>query len=99
MKKFTTRIITSVLATTLILTLCSCLPNDYADINDTPDENLPAPATREELYSLSDVIERDMTRADVEKKLGTGEEKRDDYGDVKYINYYNEEKSAGVSVI
>ncbi len=95
MKKFTTIL----LALTLVLTLCSCFPNDFTDVNDTPDEMLPAPATKEELYSLYDVIERDMTRAQIEEKLGAGEPKTDEYGDVKYINYYNTTKSAGVSVI
>lgn len=95
MKKFTL----TLLALALVFTLTSCLPNDYANIDDTPDENLPAPQTKEELYSLYDMIERDMTRAEVESKLGTGEPSYDDFGDVKYINYFNDTKSAGVSII
>ncbi|MBE6965774.1 MAG: hypothetical protein IJB42_01715 [Oscillospiraceae bacterium] len=95
MKKFTTILLTLA----LILTLTACLPNDFADVNDKPNDNLPAPATKEELYSLYDAIERDMTRSEIEAKFGTGEPKTDNYGDVKYINYYNEKKSAGVSVI
>lgn len=83
----------------LLLTLTACLPNDFSDIEDRPDENLPAPATKEELYSLYDAVGRDMTRTQVEEKLGTGEPKHDNFGDVKYITYYNEAKSAGVSVI
>lgn len=95
MKKFTSIL----LALALVLTLTSCLPNDYANVDDTPDESLPAPQTKEELYSLYDMIERDMTKAEVEARLGAGEPAYDDFGDVKYMNYFNETKSAGVSVI
>lgn len=95
MKKITTLI----LALMLTLSLSACLPNDYSNVNDTPDENLPAPATKEELYSLYDAVSRDMTKAQIEASLGEGTPMLDDYGDVKYYNYYNETKSAGVSVI
>lgn len=83
----------------LVVALCSCMPNDYSNVNDTPDENLPAPETQEELYSLYSQLDRDMTKSDIEALFGTGEPQYDEYGDVKYINYYNETKSAGVSVI
>jgi len=95
MKKI--KILLPVLA--ILLVLCACMPNDYAGVSDLPDENLPAPQSKEELYSLYDAIERDMTKTAVEEMFGEGEKKFDEYGDVKYINYYNDTKSAGVSVI
>lgn len=95
MKKFTSILLTF----TMIFTLAGCLPSDYKNVNDTPDETLPAPQTRNELYSLYDAVERDMTKAQIEAILGSGTPSHDDYGDVKYINYYNPTKSAGVSII
>lgn len=95
MKKLTSIL----LALVMVLTLTSCLPSNYESVNDTPDETLPAPQTRDELYSLYDAIERDMTKAELESKFGSGTPSYDEYGDVKYINYYNSTKSAGVSVI
>ncbi len=93
------KLISLLLALTIALTLTACLPNDYASVDDVPDENLPAPQTKEELYSLYSKLDRDMTKPDIEAMFGEGEPQVDEYGDVKYINYYNETKSAGVSVI
>lgn len=87
------------LALLLVLTLTACLPSDFENANDTPDENLPAPQTKEELYSLYNELERDMTKAEIEDAFGEGEPRHDDFGDVMYVNYYNDTKSAGVSVI
>ncbi len=95
MKKFLSIILSSL----LLLTLASCLPDDYKNVNDTPEENLPAPATYEELYSLYNAIERDMTRADVEALFGEGKPSYDDFGDLKFLTYFNETKSAGVSLV
>ncbi len=95
MKKFTSILLTLA----MMLTLASCLPSDYKNVNDTPDETLPAPQTRDELYSLYDAVGRDMTKSQIEAIFGSGTPSHDDYGDVKYINYYNSTKSAGVSII
>ena len=89
----------AVLAAILTLTLCACIPSDYKNIDDTPDPNLPAPQSVEELYSVYGKIGRDMTRAEIAAIFGEGEPVPDDYGDIKYTNYYNETKSAGASVV
>ncbi len=86
------------LAALLLFTLFSCTETAYENVNDTPDETLPAPETKEELYSLYDAIERDMPKADVEALFGEGTPSYDDYGELKYITYHNETKSAGVSL-
>ena len=83
----------------LTLLLTACLPSDYENVNDTPDETLPAPQTYDELYSLYDFVQRDMTKAELEEKFGEGSPSYDEYGDIKFFNYYNAEKSAGVSII
>ncbi len=88
-----------ILAAILSLTLSACIPSDFENVNDSPDPNLPAPQSMEELYSIYNKIERDMTRADLAAILGDGEPALDEYGDVKYTNYFNETKSAGASVV
>lgn len=92
------KLLSLLLATLMLFTLFSCMETPYENVNDTPDENLPAPETKEELYSLYDAIERDMPKATVEELFGEGIPSYDDYGDVKYITYHNETKSAGVSL-
>ncbi len=83
----------------LLLMLTSCLPSEYENVVDTPDASLPAPASVEEAYSLYNSVERDMTVAELEALFGSGEPVYDDFGRIKYMNYFNDKKSAGVSVI
>ena len=86
------------LATLMLFTLFSCVETPYENVKDVPDENLPAPESKEELYSLYDAVERDMPKPSVEALFGEGIPAYDDYGDIKYITYHNETKSAGVSL-
>ena len=95
MKKF----VISALTFIMILTLCSCLPNDFKNVNDTPVESLPAPQSLEEVYSLYSKTERNMSKADLDALFGEGTPILDEFGDIKFYNYYNDIKSAGVSVI
>lgn len=83
----------------LLLMLTSCLPSEYENVADTPDSNLPAPESAEELYSMYNAVERGMTAAELEAKLGSGEPVYDEFGRIKYLNYFNDKKSAGVTVI
>lgn len=82
----------------VIFSLSSCLPSEYKNVEDSPDESLPAPQTKEELYSLYDQVDRGMTRADAVSKFGEGKVSLDDYGEEKFTTYFNETKSAGVSL-
>ena len=94
MKKFTPIFLTLMVA----LLLCSCYPSIYENVNDVPDESLPAPQSAEELYSLYDTVSRDMTKDELTLKHGEGTPSFDDYGDLKFITYFNDTKSAGVSI-
>ena len=85
-------------AAIMILSLCSCLPGDEVDVIHIDPTAVP-PATREELYSYYKQVERGMTRTDVEKLFGKGEEKLSEEGERVYISYKNEKKSAGVNII
>ena len=82
----------------LLFSFASCIPSEYKNVNDAPDENLPAPQTKEELYSLYNAVNRGMTRSEAEAKFGEGKTSLDDYGDEKFTTYFNEKKSAGVSL-
>jgi len=83
----------------IVLTLTSCLPSDYDNIDDTPDTSLPSPQSMEELYSLYNAVERGETKAELDARFGEPTPSLDDYGEVKFYTYFNETKSAGVSVI
>lgn len=95
MKKF----VFILLCAALTFSLAGCMQGEYTDVNDTPDTSLPAPTSHDELYSLYNKIQRDMTKAQADALFGDGEPVLDDYGDIKYYNYLNDKKSAGVSVI
>ncbi len=87
-----------ILTAMLLFSFASCIPSEYKNVNDAPDENLPAPQTKEELYSLYNAVNRGMTRSEAEAKFGEGKTSLDDYGDEKFTTYFNEKKSAGVSL-
>ena len=93
------KILSLILSSALILMLASCLPSDFEDVNDVPDPNLPAPATAEDLYSLYNQVERDMTKSQIEALLGSGVPSYNEFDELKFTSYFNETKSAGVSVI
>lgn len=95
MKKITA----TILAALLLFTVAGCFPDEYKHIKDSADPNKPAPETFEEAYSLYNRVERGMNKTDIEAMFGKGEVSYDDYGDVSHITYFNETKSAGVSVI
>ncbi len=95
MKKITA----TLLALMLLFTITGCFPNEYSHVNDSVDPTKPAPKTFEEAYSLYNKVERGMTKTDIEQMFGEGQVSRDAYGDVSHITYFNETKSAGVSVI
>ncbi|MBR5543412.1 MAG: hypothetical protein IKU65_04885 [Oscillospiraceae bacterium] len=95
MKKF----ILLLLAVCIALSVTSCLPSYYKNVNDTPDENLPAPESMEELYSLYNTVSGKTTKAELDSAFGEAVPSYDDYGEVKFVTYFNETKSAGVSVI
>ena len=83
----------------LVLTLCSCLPSNYENVDDTPKENLPAPQSYDELYSLYSVVDSKMTKNDLDALYGEPTPSYDDYGTPLFYTYFNATKSAGVSII
>lgn len=95
MKKLTV----TLLALLLLMIMTACFPDDYAHINDTADPNKPAPKTLEEAYSLYNKVDRGMTKAEIEEMFGEGEPSYDDRGEIYQFTYFNETKSAGVSII
>ncbi len=82
----------------IVLTLCSCLPSYYENVDDTPKETLPAPQSVDELYSLYSVVDSGMTKEDLDSRFGEPTPSYDEYGEVIFYTYFNETKSAGVSV-
>ncbi len=83
----------------LVLALCSCIPSDYENIDDTPKDTLPAPQSYEELYSLYSTVDYKATKADLDSRFGEPTPSYDDYGSVLFLTYFNATKSAGVSVV
>lgn len=83
----------------IVLTLCSCMPSYYENVDDTPKESLPAPQSYEELYSLYSVVDSKMTKADLNSLFGEPTPSYDEYGEVIFHTYFNATKSAGVSVV
>ncbi len=81
----------------IVLTLTGCFSSLYDDIENTPDPNLPAPQSMEELYSLYNEVEQGMSKSELTERFG--EPIPADYkGEVMYYKYFNETKSAGVAV-
>lgn len=81
----------------IVLALTGCFPSYYADVDNTPDPNLPAPQSIEELYSLYNTVERDMSKAELDELYG--EPTPSEYaGEIMFYKYFNETKSAGVAV-
>ena len=77
----------------IILVLAGCDDIPIAG----PDPNLPAPESYEELYSLYNEVSRGMSKAELDERYGDPTPK--DYkGEIMYYTYFNETKSAGVSV-
>ncbi|MBR3848277.1 MAG: hypothetical protein IKM21_03185 [Oscillospiraceae bacterium] len=81
----------------ILFTLTGCFSSIYDDIENTPDPDLPAPQSVEELYSLYSAVEQGMTKAELTERYG--EPTPADYkGEIMYYKYFNETKSAGVAV-
>ena len=81
----------------ILFTLTGCFSSIYDDIENTPDPNLPAPQSVEELYSLYNAVEQGMTKAELTERYG--EPTPAEYkGELMYYKYFNETKSAGVAV-
>ncbi len=85
----------ALLALLMVFSITACFPDEYEGINNTPDKNLPAPETVEELYSVYDQIDYDMSKKNVEELFGKGELSSDKVS----LTYYNETKSAGVTIL
>lgn len=95
MKKFSLLVLCAV----LLLSLCSCFSTNDGEDKVIIDPNATPPATKEELYSYYNKVERGMKRADVEKLFGKGEKKYTEDGEEKFTSYINDKRSAGVNVI
>ncbi len=89
------KIILLLLALLMVFSVTSCFPDEYEGIDDTPDKNLPAPETVDELYSVYNQINYDMSKKNVEELFGKGELSSDKAS----MTYYNETKSAGVTIL
>lgn len=82
-----------------VLLFSSCFSFLDENVPDTPDENLPAPQTKDELYSLYSKVSRGQTKAELDELFGEPTPSYNEYGELKFYTYFNETKSAGVSVI
>lgn len=81
----------------ILLTLTGCFSTIYDDMENTPNPNLPAPESVEELYSLYNEVEQGMSKPELTARWG--EPTPADYkGEIMYYKYFNETKSAGVAV-
>ena len=83
----------------IMLLLSSCFSTEVEKVEDTPNENLPAPQSMDELYELYGNVSQGMTKEELDSLYGEPTPSYDDFGDVKFYTYFNEIKSSGVSVI
>ncbi len=83
----------------LVVLLSSCLESEVDKAPDIPNEALPAPETKEELYSLYSAVGYGQPKEELDSLYGEPTPSYDDFGLVKFYTYFNQTKSAGVSVI